>query len=231
MPVFAIADLHLPGGSDKPMDIFGSQWDRHFETICANWRRNVGPDDIVLIPGDISWAMQLVQAVPDLRNIAGLPGRKVLLRGNHDYWWRSVSRVRECLPEGMYAVQNDALALDGFTFCGTRGWIFPTVANPLEEQDEKIYRREVIRLRISLEAAVKVGTTDPVVAMTHFPPLPADGEETEFSRLFSVFGVRDVVYGHLHGPAIKNGFTGARGGVRYHLASCDAIGFSPVRVG
>ena len=108
MSIFAIGDLHLPGGDKKPMDVFGAHWERHFERICADWQSRVKPEDIVLIPGDISWAMQLSDALNDLREIAKLPGTILLLRGNHDYWWSSLSQLRACLPENMHAVQNDA---------------------------------------------------------------------------------------------------------------------------
>ncbi len=227
MSIFAIADLHLPGGSEKPMDVFGVHWDRHFDTIRNHWQNLVADDDIVLIPGDISWAMQLHQAADDLQSIAALPGRKVLLRGNHDYWWSSITRVRALLPEGMYALQNDALALDGFVFCGTRGWVFPTEGNPLLEQDQKIYQRELLRLGLSLEEAGRKGMPGDTVVLMHFPPLLADGVGTAFSSMLEEAGVGDVVYGHLHGAGIKNGFTGMHNGVRYHLTSCDAIDFSP----
>ena len=102
MSIFAIGDLHLPGHAQKPMDVFGSHWDRHFETISDHWRRMVTSEDVVLIPGDISWAMQLEEALDDLRAIAALPGRKLLLRGNHDYWWSSLSKLRAALPQGMF---------------------------------------------------------------------------------------------------------------------------------
>ena len=123
MTLFAIGDLHLPGGEEKPMDIFGDHWENHFEHIAADWRARVKDGDVVLIPGDISWAMQLERAVPDLQKIGALPGRKVLIKGNHDYWWNSVSKLRRVLPEGMSALQHDALDMGDFVVCGTRGWI------------------------------------------------------------------------------------------------------------
>ena len=126
MAVFAIGDLHLPGHEKKPMDVFGSHWDRHFETISDHWRQLISQEDIVLIPGDISWAMQLAQAADDLNAIAALPGRKLLLRGNHDYWWNSLSKLRAVLPEGMFAFQNDGILLDVLVFCGTLCLNLPT---------------------------------------------------------------------------------------------------------
>lgn len=227
MSVFAIGDLHLPGHAEKPMDVFGHQWDRHFETISENWRAKIGAEDVVLIPGDISWAMQLEEARDDLDAIARLPGQKLLLRGNHDYWWSSLSKLRAALPEGMYALQNDALCLGGHVFCGTRGWNFPTAQQPLGAQDEKVYQRELMRLRMSLDQARKLDGEDVTVLM-HFPPLFADGLSTAFTDLLEAYGVKRVVYGHLHGAGIKIGFVGQREGITYRLVSCDAVNFDPV---
>lgn len=226
MSVFAIGDLHLPGHEEKPMNVFGSHWDRHFETICENWRELVAKDDVVLIPGDISWAMQLEDALDDLNAIARLPGTKLLLRGNHDYWWSSLSKIRSVLMPGMFVIQNDAMVLGGHGFCGTRGWSFPTDAQPLSQQDEKIYQRELMRLRMSLESVKKLATED-VTVMLHYPPLFADGLGTGFTDILEEYGVQRVVYGHLHGAGIKIGFVGTRHGIDYYLTSCDALGFCP----
>lgn len=230
MSIFAIGDLHLPGRGDKPMNVFGMQWDRHFETIQANWQKHITENDVVLIPGDISWAMQLENAVEDLQSIAALPGQKVILKGNHDYWWSSIAKVRKTLPTGMFALQNDSLALGGVVFCGTRGWTMPLAQAPLNPPEMKIYQRELGRLQISLAHAQKQASGQPLVVLMHFPPLLADGEETGFSQLLVQAGVSEVVYGHLHGNGIANGFVGVHQGVRYHLVSCDAIQFSPIRL-
>lgn len=155
MRLFAIADPHLSRADPKPMTIFGPSWEGHPDAFFQGWREVVGEHDIVLVPGDVSWAMRLEEAMLDLRDIADLPGRKVLLRGNHDYWWPSISKLRRALPAGMYAVQNDALALDGVVIAGARGWICPG-SHGFGEQDEKIYRREVERLRLSLQAAARL---------------------------------------------------------------------------
>lgn len=229
MSVFAIGDLHLPGHDQKPMDVFGAHWDRHFETISENWVRKIRPEDVVLIPGDISWAMQLSEAQDDLNAIGQLPGTKLLLRGNHDYWWSSLAKLRAALPEGMHVIQNDAMKIGSHVFCGTRGWNFPTQQQPLNTQDEKIYQRELMRLRMSLDQAKKLEGDD-ITVMLHFPPLFADGLSTAFTDILEEYAVDRVVYGHLHGAGIKIGFEGEREGIRYHLVSCDALGFDPVQI-
>lgn len=227
MTVYAIGDLHLPGGDVKPMDVFGPHWERHFERICEDWRAQVGGEDVVLLPGDLSWAMRMEDALTDLRQIGELPGKKILLKGNHDFWWSSISRLREALPQDMYALQNDCIQIEDMVFCGTRGWVLPEQGN--DEQDMKIYNRELIRLEMALKAARTV-SEGRLIAMMHYPPLLAHGESTGFTELMERYRVDDVVYGHLHGVGIRGAFQGERGGVRYHLVSCDALDFKLYRV-
>jgi len=172
--------------------------------------------------------MQFEEAKPDLQSIAELPGTKILLRGNHDYWWNSISRLRAWLPSGMLALQNDSIALNNRVICGTRGWNFPTEQSPLNDQEMKIYRRELIRLELTLENARS--KEFPILAMTHFPPLLTDCRDTEFTALLEKYGVELCVYGHLHGTGIHNGFNGVHNGVEYRLVSCDSIAFAPVKV-
>jgi uncharacterized protein len=228
MAIFAIGDLHMPGGDEKPMNIFGQHWDRHMDTIRQRWHNKVQPDDTVLIPGDISWAMQFEDVKADLQSIAQLPGTKILLRGNHDYWWSSITKLRAYLPPGMIALQNDSVRADNVAVCGTRGWTFPTEAVPLDEQEARIYQRELIRLRLALDDAKKKSL--PILAMTHFPPLLNDYLNTAFTALLEEYGVKLCVYGHLHGAGIRSGFNGEHNGVRYQLTSCDALDFTPIQV-
>lgn len=226
MKVFAIGDLHLEGGNDKPMDVFGAQWNQHFQRIEAAWRQNIGSEDLVLLPGDISWAMKLERAQADLESIARLPGQKILLRGNHDYWWTSISKLRALLTPGMYAIQNDSLTVNGVTVVGSRGWLCPGSSGWTQE-DERIYEREVQRLRLSLEHGADGAL---LVGMMHFPPFNERRQPSGFTQLFEKFGVKNVVYGHLHGRACRNAFEGGLNGVCYHLCSCDHIGFSPKKI-
>ena len=231
MRLFAIGDLHMPGGDEKPMDVFGPQWDRHFLRISENWKRLVSPEDTVLIPGDISWAMQLENAAPDLAEIGALPGRKILCKGNHEYWWSSISRVRACLPKNLFALQFDAMDLGPCVVCGTRGWTCPTEKNPLPEGEMKIFRREVERLRAALDRAEELAPEKPILVMMHFPPRMGEDPESLFTRMLEERKhVRTVVYGHLHGPAIAGGVSGIHGGIDYHPVSCDGIGFCPTEI-
>ena len=230
MRLFAIGDLHMSGGDEKPMDVFGPQWDRHFFRIQENWNSLVREEDTVLIPGDISWAMQLKDAQADLEEIGKLPGRKILCKGNHDFWWNSISRVRSVLPGTMKALQHNAIDLGDMVVCGTRGWMIPTKETPLGDQDAKICHREAERLRLALEEAAALANGRPVIVMTHFPPLLEGEKDTIFTELMEEYRVHTAVYGHLHGIGIRVGFTGEHRGVQYHLVSCDSIGFSPKEI-
>ena len=226
MKIFAISDLHLSGSNPKPMDIFGKKWDNYVEKICADWNAKVSADDIVLIAGDISWAMTLQNAVPDLRLIGRLPGRKVILRGNHDYWWKSISNVRAALPPDMYAVQNDAVRLGDCVICGSRGWTAPETEGVYEsEEDKTIYLREVERLKLSLQAAAKIRREgDRAVCMTHYPPFNLKAEDSDYTRLIGGAGIEACVYGHLHGYNTRKDYIIVKDGTKYILTSCDLIG-------
>lgn len=209
------------------MDIFGPQWQNHFERIRADWLERVSPEDVVLLPGDLSWAMRLEEALEDLSRIGELPGRKLLLRGNHDYWWSSIGRVRRALPEGCYALQNDSLKMDGMLFAGSRGWQIP--AEPEGDSDDaRIYRRERQRLEMSLSHARAQSADAPLIVMMHYPPR-TDAMEG-FSDILKRFGARDVVYGHLHGAGLYGAVRGEVDGVRYHQVSCDGLDFRLARI-
>lgn len=222
--VFAISDLHLPGGDDKAMDVFGDHWQDHFQKISEDWKQKVTYRDIVLLPGDISWAMHLKDALPDLQMIGELPGIKIMLKGNHDYWWSAISQVRASLPAGFHALQNDAVEAGEMVFAGSRGWVTPGLEQ--EEPDtQKIYSRELLRLEMSLQKAEKVREDKPLIALCHFPPCSNRGEDTPVTQLLERYQVNHVVYGHLHGQACGSGFQGQKNGVYYHLTSCDCLGF------
>ena len=225
MAVYAIADLHLPA-SVKPMDVFGPHWTNHFQRIREDWLARVKGDDLVLLPGDLSWAMRLEEAREDLDSISALPGTKLLLRGNHDYWWSSIGRVRRALGENTMALQNDSVLIGGRLYAGTCGWTLPGEGQ--SEDDARIYNRERLRLEMSLRHARGRDAEAPITVMMHYPPLT--DEQAGFSDLLEAWGVTDCVYGHLHGAAIHGAVRGVRGGVCYHQVSCDGLDFKLYRL-
>ncbi|MBQ7488217.1 MAG: metallophosphoesterase [Clostridia bacterium] len=229
MRLWAIGDLHLPGGDKKPMDIFGAHWKNHFEKISQDWRDKVSDSDVVLIPGDISWAITLENALQDLEMISRLPGTIVILKGNHDYWWNSLTQLRMRLPANMYAVQNDAFRFGNLVVAGTRGWMIPGSGGAQQDNVEKIYNREVLRLGMSLDQAAGLARDGcPIVAMMHYPPITKDtvSTGTGFTEVLTSRGIRECVYGHMHGNAIMSAFVGVYEQVNYDLVSCDALGFA-----
>ncbi|MFY9278812.1 MAG: metallophosphoesterase [Caldicoprobacterales bacterium] len=226
MKIFAISDLHLPGGQDKPMDVFGDNWKNHWEKIKKNWVELISPQDIVLIPGDISWAMTLKEAMVDLDDIATLPGRKILTKGNHDYWWSSITRLRESVHPSIYAIQNDSLKFDDLpeiAFCGTRGWAVPGIKE-FTSHDQKIFNRELNRLKMSLDDAKECQN---IIVLLHFPPFDDKGEESDLCHFIRQYPVQHVVFGHLHGDSLKEVIEGEINGLTYHLVSCDYLDFRP----
>lgn len=225
MRVFAIADPHLSKAQPKPMNIFGGNWQGHPEIFFEQWHEVVRDDDLVLIPGDISWAMKLEGALLDLNDIATLPGKKVILRGNHDYWWSAIGKVRAALPERMYALQNDALCIDGITIAGTRGWTCPGTYG-FTEDDQKIYVREVERLNLSLQAAKKL-KGDKFVVMLHFPPTNARLEPSGFTDLLLKAKPDALIFGHLHGEKVA---LPKLGDTTVHFVAADALGFKPKQI-
>ena len=229
MKIYAISDLHLSNSCDKPMDIFGGHWEGYTEKIILNWKAKVTDDDLVLIAGDISWGMKLEEAVADLKWIDELPGKKIIIKGNHEYWWKSISSVREILPESIMAIQNDSIKIGNYIICGTRGWTVPEKDKELEPEDLKIYKREVERLKLTLMSAkVLKGESDAkIVAMMHFPPYNTDKEQSEFTKLFEEYSVDKVVFGHLHGY-VNCDLISEINGVTYHFTSCDHIKNDPV---
>lgn len=227
MKVFAVSDPHLSFTAEKPMSIFGAVWENHWEAIAADWSEKVGADDIVLLPGDISWGMTTDEARKDLETIGAMPGKKIYVKGNHDYWWGSLSKVRGILPEGSYCIQNDALKFGKFIFCGSRGWSVPEIGVKPDPNDEKLLRREQLRLELSLKAAEKLATGDPQeikIGMMHFPPFDSRMSSTPFTDLFAKYGVKKVVYGHLHGQKCRAELRSVKNDVEYYLTSCDITG-------
>ena len=229
--LYAIADLHLSFGieeGNKAMDLFGGPWVGHADRLKTAWLKLVQDEDTVIIAGDISWALKLEQALADLAFIDSLPGKKILLRGNHDLWWSSMKKMRG-LYDSISFIQNDSLELENCVVCGSRGWICPGEPDFSESADRKIYEREIIRLEMSLKSAADGGK--PIVAAMHYPPRNRYSEPSEFSELFAKYGVRTCVFGHLHGEqAFRNAPEGLIDGVYYRLVSLDRLGAVPLRI-
>ncbi|MBH1989386.1 MAG: metallophosphoesterase [Myxococcaceae bacterium] len=225
--VWGISDLHLSFSTNKPMDVFGHHWRGHADQMAKAWDALVSPEDIVLCPGDLSWAMRLEEAKADLEWIGARPGQKILGRGNHDYWWSSISKVRASLPSGCVALQNDCVDLGFTVVAGSRCWAAPGGLD-YSAQDQKIYERECIRLHLSLEAAQKIAKGRPLIAAIHYPPFAANHGPTGFSELLEKYAVRLCVYGHLHGErSHRTAVQGEVRGVEYRLLACDFLKFSP----
>ncbi len=225
MRVFAISDLHLSVNNPKPMNIFGPVWDNYLDAIEESWKENVRDDDIVLIAGDLSWAMTLEDAKSDIAYLNRFNGHKVLIRGNHDYWWKSITAVRAALPEKTYAVQNDAVKIGNVVICGSRLWTTPEPNKEQTPENKKIYDREVLRLAMSLDAAKKLMTEgDFLVVMTHYPPFNSTFRPSAYTEVISRYAPAAVVYGHLHGKGSRATAEVTLDGVRYCLTSCDLVG-------
>jgi uncharacterized protein len=206
------------------MDVFGPGWEGHPQAFFEGWRRTVRDDDLVLVAGDISWAMRLDETRVDLDAIGTLPGTKVLLRGNHDYWWPSPTRLRSVLPPRMHVVQNDAVGVGDVVVGGTRGWICPGSPG-FEDRDRRIYEREVMRLALSLQAMERLGGGYRVV-MLHFPPTNPRGEPSGFTEALRAARPDALAFGHVHGdgPVALPDLPGTR----VAFVAADRVGFEPV---
>ena len=220
MNIFSIGDLHLSLFREKTMDIFGDHWKNHHEKVKKDWEERVGSEDIVLIPGDISWGMSLEEALPDLKFIEALPGKKIFIKGNHDYWWGSLNKIEQLSLKDCYFIQNNHFTFNDITFCGTRGWNIPEDGE-LSEEDQKIFRRECLRLENSLNKA-----ETPIIVLMHYPPIAKDGRNSHFVNIMKEHEVAICVYGHIHsGTEMRNFIDGNREDVEFHLVACDYLNF------
>ncbi len=225
MKVFAISDLHLSGKADKPMNVFGEGWEGHFEKIKSDWQERVSEEDIVLIGGDTSWGMKPEEGLFDLQTLAPLKGKKVFVRGNHDFWWSGISRLRAAAPnDSFYFLQNDCVKIGNVIIAGSRGWTCPGCAE-FTEHDMALYKREGERFKLAFQAVQNIREEgDVLIALIHYPPIGAKGESTVFTELFEKNGVNKVVFGHIHG-ATYFPFRQEKAGISYQLTSCDKTKF------
>lgn len=229
MALYAISDLHLPLGVDKPMDIFGKNWENYVERLRENWERIVSEEDTVVLPGDFSWATYLDDAKADFDFLNGLPGRKIILKGNHDYWWTTMNKLKKFAMDMGYEniefLQNNSFEYKDISICGTRGWNTPTPT--LTGEDKKIYAREILRLELSIKEAKH---PDNIICFTHFPPILKDYHKNEMTVFFEKYNIKRCIFGHIHSGGVKNVFEGELNGVEYTLVSCDYREFMPVKI-
>ncbi|MCH9611209.1 MAG: hypothetical protein S4CHLAM81_14140 [Chlamydiales bacterium] len=237
MKLFALADLHLSHGvPNKKMDVFGPNWTNYMERIESNWKAAVSDEDLVLLPGDISWALKLEEAQADFDFLEQLPGTKVMIRGNHDYWWSSASKVRAALPPSLHIIQNDVFNIQDFSIAGCRFWDSPEldfshlytgnfVPPPIEE---RLYKRELGRLEMSLKQLDQKAKYR--LAMTHYPPIGTDLGPSEASLLFEKYRVDLVAFGHLHALNETGELFGTARGVRYLFVAADHVDCKPVEI-
>ncbi len=225
MAIYAIGDLHLPFGRDRSMEVFGPIWKDYTRRIETNWRKLVEHGDTVVVVGDLSWAMDMASALPDFLWLDRLPGKKYLIKGNHDYYWTSLAKMRRVLTENGVTtvdfIHNESVLCEGINLCGTRGWFSDL------EDDGKIYARELGRLRASLATANGNCKT---ACFLHYPPICREFDSPEIRGILEEYSVSSCYYGHLHGNSIAGAFNGVQNEIRYTCVSADAVGFMPVLV-
>ena len=234
MSIYAIADLHLSFQENKPMSIFGENWENHEEKIKKDWEEKVKKDDIVLLPGDFSWAMNLENTYQDFQYLNKLPGKKIILKGNHDYWWTTVTKIKKFLQEkeikNIEILYNNSYEYEDKIIVGTRGW---TISD--EEEDKKIINREIIRLELSIQDGIqKFGTKKEILVSMHYPPITIHqtqkNQTTEFIKTMQKYNIKKCIYGHLHGASIKEAVQGKINEIDLKLVSADALDFKLYQV-
>ena len=231
MALYTLADLHLAADVAKPMDIFGGRWQGHTEKIIKNWRALVAPEDTIVLGGDISWGINLAEAKGDFALIDSLPGKKIILKGNHDLWWETASKMHRFLDENGFTtidfLHNNCFFYEKTALCGTRGWFFEEETGGAH--DGKIMNREIGRLKTSLDAAKNAGA-ERIYCFMHYPPVFGKYECPRIVEMLSDYGVSRCFYGHLHAESHKRAFEGLYGGVEYVLVAADYLNFDPFLV-
>ena len=229
MSLFVIGDTHLSLSTDKPMDIFGG-WKNYMQRLEENWRSVVQPQDTVIIPGDVSWGMSLEQAKEDFLFLHRLPGKKILMKGNHDYWWTTRAKMESFLEgnglDSLSILHNNAVSVEGLSLCGSRGWM----SEQGQEHDKKIINREAGRIRASLQDAQRFGEQEKVLFL-HYPPVFMQDSIPEFFEVMNQYGVRRCYYGHIHSQGCRFAFQGEWCGVQLEMVSADYLRFMPKKIG
>jgi len=238
MAIYAISDLHLALGVEKPMDIFGGKWENYMEKLKIFWQDTVSADDYVIVPGDISWATYLEDGLRDFEFINNLPGKKIILKGNHDYWWSTLNKLETFLKNNGFTtikfLHNNCYVIEDAVLCGSRGWKCPG-DDEFGKEDMKMYNRELQRLELSLKCAVKAAADSDnrirkIIAALHYMPFNIKKQPSGFVEIMKKYNVNVCIYGHLHGEGIKNSVEGNIDGIEYFLVSADYLGFKPIRI-
>jgi predicted phosphohydrolase len=230
MAIYVIADLHLSFSQDKPMSIFGENWEGHSEKIKNNWISKVKPEDTVVLPGDFSWAMYLQDTYKDFEYLNSLPGKKLLLKGNHDYWWTTVTNMRNFLEENKFKnidfIYNNSYLVENKILTGTRGW------NLLDtENSSKMIKRESIRLQLAIEDGIKkYGDDKEIIVFMHYPPISNTNKKSEFLKILKQYDIKRCYYGHLHGKSHQDAVEGIVDGIEFKLISADYLNFDVIKV-
>ena len=230
MAIYAIADLHLSFSQDKPMSIFGENWEEHSEKIKNNWISKVKPEDTVVLSGDFSWAMYLQDTYKDFEYLNSLPGKKLLLKGNHDYWWTTVTNMRNFLEENKFEnidfIYNNSYLVENKILTGTRGW------NLLDtENSSKMIKRESIRLQLAIEDGIKkYGDDKEIIVFMHYPPISNTNRKSEFLKILKQYDIKRCYYGHLHGKSHQDAVEGIVDGIEFKLISADYLNFDVIKV-
>ena len=233
MSIYAIGDLHLSFGTDKPMNVFGANWENYEEKLKLYWNENIKAEDTVLLPGDFSWATYLKDTKKDFEYLNNLKGKKILLKGNHDYWWTTLKSMREFLEKNDFQnidfIFNQAIELEEALIVGTRGWSFNDTEN-----SEKMLNRELLRLEMSIKDAKEKNKNKKIICMMHYPPINNNmierREKSKYLELMKKYGITDCLYGHLHGSSHQDAVEGNIDGINLKLVSSDYIGFKPVKI-
>lgn len=230
MAIYTIADLHLSFSTDKPMDIFGTNWENYEEKIKEDWLKKVRKEDYIILPGDFSWAMYLEETVKDFEFINKLPGKKILLKGNHDYWWTTVTNMRKFLKENNFAnidfLHNNSFEIENKIIVGTRGWI---LSEDLE--DKRLTKREADRLELSISNGIKeYGNEKEIIAFMHYPPITKNYQNTEYINVLKKYNIKKCYYGHLHSISIQDALEGIIDGIEYKLVSSDGVDFKLTKI-
>lgn len=227
MSIFAISDLHLAfSNPEKSMELFGSDWENYHKKIEENWNKVVGDNDTVIIPGDISWALSLDNAVQDFKFLNELPGKKIILKGNHDYYFTTVTKVKKFFKDNNFdtidILHNNSFCIEGYNICGSRLWSNTELENA---DDTKIFRRELIRLKLSLDSIIQKNIEKPIIVATHFPPF-----RHETIQMLKNYNVKICIYGHLHGQGHYMVREGNIDGIEYKMVSGDYTGFKLIKL-